>query len=149
MGPRPKVGRYGKGNEMNATYEESETLAAIRHANAYELANIADCGIPASSDSAGAEMLDTVRLATLDALRYGNLTDDTISEIADSCPSVYTGEIWAQFTDLAAWAEDIEEFAPDEYDMTKRASVALYMISERLVRRIADMIGDEFDGVSE
>jgi hypothetical protein len=97
----------------------------------------ADCFEPDTSDSPGAAFLESVRDNIIEAWEEGRLTDedsdgDTVHEIADGAPDVYTATRWAEFRDLGAWQEEPE--AMDEWpsDLTDAAGVALYQIAERL-----------------
>jgi hypothetical protein len=112
----------------------------------YELASMADCASPDSLDSPGARFL----LEVADACRElvtenpGSSADDlrdSVSEIADGAPDVYTYARWQEFVDLGAWNEDLSELGCDGDDMTQAAAVCLYMIAERLaVAVIEDLL---------
>lgn len=142
----------------------TETIAL----NAYELANLADCGTPdepgpfgfVDADtvgtqpeaSPGARFLLGVWSAVAEAIdNYTDgSTDDQRSEdaheIADSAVPIYTHELWATFVDLAAYQEDVTEYVSstrtDGYDMQRLASVALYMIAERLALALLESAGE-------
>lgn len=118
----------------------TDTLNDIHTRTAYALAADADTHSPDSLTSVGAGFLDTVRVATLEAVENGSGVreeddSDTAHELADSCVPVYTYTTWQVFTDLCAWQEEDEagELAGDEPDMTRRAMIALYVIARRLV----------------
>lgn len=116
--------------------EEIESLTAFR------LANAADVPCPDSDTSAGADFLRAVRDAFVERYTYkaehGETFDaDDVTSLADDAPDVYTGEMWAQFVDLAAYREDTSELTSEDSDMDQRARVALYLIAERLVIELA------------
>lgn len=119
--------------------------------NPFSLATLADCASPDTSDSPGAQFL--ARIARDVAEHVGDAPlgwsdqlgglDDAAHEIADSAVPIYTHERWQTFVDLAAYHEDVTELAaPDSFDLTGLAGVALYMIAERLVRALADELSD-------
>lgn len=120
--------------------------ASIRELNAYHLADLAGCATPDNSESAGAQMLASIRDALADHLdSYGagiepdDLDDDgSLHEIADAGPNVYTFTKWQQFVDLAAWQEDPSELGSDGSDMDSAASVCLFIIAERLVAALVE-----------
>ena len=107
--------------------------------SAYFLAGMADCASPNTPESAGAVFLTRVAHDTLAALDYVDAvtdereTEDIPSEVADAAVPIYTHNVWATFTDLAAWQEDPTELMGGEFDMEQAAKVSLYMIAERLV----------------
>jgi hypothetical protein len=115
-------------------------LKNISTMNGYVLANLADSGMPENGVenlSAGADMLDTVRTSFIEYVEYagddyttGQARDDSM-EYADECVPIYTSQIWATFSDLDAWTEDVTEYG-ELTDMMKGAQVALLMICERL-----------------
>lgn len=114
----------------------------IESLNAYALANAADCGCPDALDSAGAAFLTGVRNAFVERYNHPEhgetFNGDDVSDIADAAPDYRNLQRWQEFTDLAAWQEDITEFCrPDASDLTTAAGVALYMIAERLVIELA------------
>ncbi len=125
----------------------------IKSFTAYRLANEAEVTCPDSPESAGAVFLTSVRDATVELLEYkpdvepSDLDyDGAVHEIADGAPSCYTYTRWMQFTDLAAWQEDIEEYGPPE-DMNQGAAIALLEIARRLVNTLAEQawVEDEED----
>lgn len=116
-------------------------LAQLATRTPYQLALDADCANPNSHTSAGAALLDNVRDAVIEAVKFDpelatedgfNRGRDITHEIADAAPSVYTGQKWAEFADVGAYLEDISELASDSTDMDNMGSVALYVIAERL-----------------
>lgn len=116
--------------------EEIESLTAFR------LANAADVPCPDSDTSAGADFLRAVRDAFVERYTYkaehGETFDaDDVTSLADDAPDVYTGEMWAEFVDLAAYREDISEFGDSSADMDYKARYALYVIAERLIQELA------------
>lgn len=111
----------------------------------YRLANEAECSCPDSSESAGARFLESVRDGIVEAVEaydwsdndgmdaYQDLNDDdTIRDVCDNAPSVYTARRWAEFVDLGAYEEDPTELSNDASDMTATAGVNLYLIAQRL-----------------
>lgn len=112
------------------------TIDEIRDTTPNQLARMADCDAPDSQLSPGAIFLSNVRDAFLERYDDGSYDDDTACEIADDAPSIYTYTLWKQFTDLAAWQEDISDLSDPSGDMNRNASIALYMIAERLVRAL-------------
>ena len=97
-----------------------------------ELARIAGCGYPDSSVSAGAVLLRAVAVSVAESIGYGDDRgeDEIAGEIAGSAPSVYTYRVWAEFTDLSGWDEDMEGYESDT--ITNGATIALQLICERL-----------------
>ena len=117
----------------------------------WHLSNMAGCGSPDRSDgigfaserardaepaSAGAQYLRRVAEAFAEALEYsgarGDDARDEAAEVVDSCVPIYTHDLWTTFVDLAAYQEDVSEYAGEEHDMEQLARVALYLIGERL-----------------
>lgn len=133
---------------MATTTKAAETL---RNLSIYRLSNEASCAGPDSNESAGARFLDSVRDAVIDHIEYqGQVGDpddwsDTISEIADNAPDVYTSTLWAEFVDLAAYTEDPTEFGFSGSDMEQGARICLYMIAERLARRLFEIAATNDD----
>lgn len=126
---------------MNAL-EATNAAAKVRDLSVWSLANTADCGTPDSETSAGAGFLKSVAYSVSDLMEEFDEDgaprdlDDRITEIADGAPDVYTHGLWVEFTDLAGYREDPSEIVGDEHDMTKLASVCLYIIAERLAREL-------------
>ena len=135
--------------------------AELSELTAYTLARVADCADPDTPTSAGAAMLGSVadmvaELLTFTADDLADVPTDaegiewidhlnfdgSLSNVADCAPDVYTAQKWREFTDLAAWNEDVTEFGPVE-DMDKAASVALYMIAERLATGLVARVAAE------
>jgi hypothetical protein len=100
----------------------------MTHRTVWTLAGLANCGDPDSAGSPGAVFLQHVRSCV------GEITDleDGVTEIADSCVPVYTHEKWQVFVDLCAYREDVSDYGLSS-DMDQNASVALFMIAERLL----------------
>jgi hypothetical protein len=118
-------------------------VADIQDWSAFRLANEADVTTPDSDTSEGARFLRSVRDATLETLTGMGLFEmDSFDahQIADDAPSIYTYTRWLQFTDLAAWTEDISELSDGSTDMEAMAGVALYIIAERLVGVIVEAV---------
>jgi hypothetical protein len=112
------------------------TVETIKAMEAFELARIADCASPDTSDSPGAKFLLGVRDAVVDELTHSHAADgydlaDILTEIAENAPSVYTHERWQEFVDLCAYTEDVTEFG-SELTMTSLAAIALHQIAYRL-----------------
>lgn len=106
---------------------------------AWQLARLADCMDPDSTNSPGAQFLHLVESCYHDAIAeewYD--ADDSPNEIADNAVPVYTHDRWQTFVDLGAYQEDATELGADASDLTQCAAVALYMIAERLVRTLHD-----------
>lgn len=107
-------------------------LDDMRKLSAYELAGMAECGNPDSTESAGAALLASVRDDVAEAIENRRTLDDAAHEIADKAPDVYTAKRWAEFVDLAAYQED-PELGEWPENLTDAAGIALYQIAERLV----------------
>lgn len=114
--------------------------------NAYQLANLADVSSPDAPDSPGALMLLLVQSAVWELLRAESDSDADVlrdmvgQEIDGVAPSIYTHEKWQQFTDLAAWEEDLSEWVGpgSDYDMDRLSNLALWQIGERLAYRLIE-----------
>lgn len=109
--------------------------AVVTEYTVYELARLAECASPDSEESAGARFLSSVQDAMNEQRAYsadGVVDDDTVTEVADGAPDVYTHRMWAEFVDLCAYQEDPTELGVDESDMEQAARVCLYMIATRL-----------------
>lgn len=127
---------------MTASNTAEEAAQRVAAMEVFELARLADCVSPDSATSPGASFLDGVRRAVLDAVAYGQDRDDSIPEIADGAPSVYTHGRWQEFLDLAAYQEDPRELADGFKDMTDSAHACLYLIAERLASALWDELED-------
>ncbi|WJN62923.1 Ocr-like antirestriction protein [Streptomyces phage phiScoe23] len=129
-------------------------LNEIKEYGAYRLARLADTGNPAEHWSAGAKLLTGVRDSVIEAVEY-ELDDsvtlaeaaeavrdgDSLGEIADGAPSIYTAELWNQFHDLSAWQEDLEELGGEPTnDLNKQAGLAVYLIAYRLASVLLEEI---------
>lgn len=157
-------------NDMTYSRElqarQDAALAELNNWTMHDLVIAADTADPDSTRgelSPGADMLDSVLVDVKDRVGYVDDVDDldpdglggdTIHEIADSAPSVYTYERWRQFVDLAAWDEDTNQFG--DTDMTTRAGYALYEIAYRLAYKLLEAAvqaardaADEWEGVGE
>jgi hypothetical protein len=126
----------------------TQRLAELMQATAYELADMAD--VSRTGGGAGDRFLLAVRDAWADELVDGrgfplapDEAEDIWNQIADDAPSVYTGRKWEQFTDLNAWSEDVSDLAGDITDMDKLASIALYMIADRLLHALYNELHDD------
>ena len=137
----------------------TEALESLKELNAYQLASMADTSSPDTLESDGAAFLAGIRDDVVEQLEWYNNGDyadaedasqlvdslrelDAFTNIPDSAPSIYTFTKWKQFVDLAAWQEDVEELAGDESDMDKLASIALYIIAERLVNALLETVSE-------
>jgi hypothetical protein len=125
-------------------------IAEIRGRSPFGLAGDGDAAGPDTLDSAGAVFLLQVAHEVCEAAeewlaggtRPADVCDasDKWAVIADVMPDVYTGMRWAEFVDLAAWSEDVEEYTTGGEDMTDLAGLALYVIAERLCGVLWDEI---------
>lgn len=114
--------------------EEEEEPAPKADRTVWQLARLADCADPDAWNSIGAKFLVRVETALEDAQDGAwGVSQDDLAELADGCVPIYTHEVWATFVDLAAYEEDVSELVGSERDLTKCASVALYLIAERLL----------------
>ena len=116
------------------------TLQDIKEYSVYELARLADCARPNTTDSPGGQFLDLVRLGFIEELGRGEfssdtLRDDTFREIADSAPDTYTHARWLQFVDLSAYEEEVP---PEITDWTEAAAWPLVEIAHRLLCALWD-----------
>lgn len=131
--------------------------ATFDNLTTWHLANLADCGSPDRPDrygfapdgiagqtfdpSPGARFLRSVADSVAEAIDYAgedfDPDDFDAHELADGAVPVYTHDIWEAFTDLAAYNEDPSEYGASDGDLTRMASVALYMIGERLAVALA------------
>ena len=144
--------------------ETTDALSSVRDLNAYQLARNAECADPDTLDSPGAKLLLGVRDDLIERLEseredgqswaqvFGDLDDEgQLGEIADAAPDVYTARMWNQFVDLAAYQEDISGYVTAEIQpsgkallliesLESAARMALYMIAERLVNALRELI---------
>lgn len=95
----------------------------------YSLAEVAGCFAPDSPTSPGAVFLLGIAEHVADSRDDG---EDAAAYIADAAVPVYTHDVWAAFVDLGAYREDPSELGDDGSDMTKSASLALYVVADRL-----------------
>ncbi len=129
-----------------------------KQATSWQLARLADCSDPDQHDgigfsddqdtsnsdgSPGARFLRSVESDVLEQMSDGYWSEDSPHEIADSCVPVYTHDLWATFTDLGAYSEDLADITDDTSDMNQNASLALYMIAARLAEAIHEQHEDE------
>lgn len=113
--------------------------------NAYQLAYLADCGVPDTRESLGAQFLLEVQEAT--AARRADFDGsedmtDVAHEIADGAASIYsTIDLWRTFVDLAGFREDVSDlgFEFDCNEAEKYPMTALYLIADRLA---SALLGD-------
>lgn len=106
----------------------------------YTLVRLADCSEPSDHDTPGARFL--LGIAEHVAERAGDDDDrhDLAHEVADAAIPPYTVDIWAVFVDLQGWHEDTRDLGDDGGDLTRSATLALFMIGERLA---AALLHDE------
>ena len=115
----------------------------LKSLNAYQLADIAECGVPTNQNNDGAEYLNDIRDDILNAYIENTLDDyphDTLNEIIDSNMPIYTGQFWRVFTDLEAYNEDASDFGYDGADMTRLATGCLWVIGHRLGSYIIEQL---------
>lgn len=129
---------------------DHDTLAAISDLTVYELASLADT----YADNEDAEgFLDGIRIGVLEAADYieaddweREMVEDYSGQahtIADGAPSIWTMQKWTEFVGTRAYHEDpVGEFGHSGEDMDQLASVALYMIAQRLVAALVTEIHD-------
>ena len=111
---------------------------------AWQLARLADCLDPDSPESPGAQFLARVESDYLERIEDDDYDEvDSPHEIADNAVPVYTHDLWATFTDLGAYQEDVTELGEYGEDLTQAARIALYMIADRLVRSLHDARDDD------
>lgn len=115
----------------------------IRALTSYSLAGMANCQGPDAIDSPGADYLDSVRIAVLEAFDYHrndvpNLMDHC-SDVAGEVLTVYTHPRWLVFVDLCAYQEDVSDLGPLE-DMETAAVWANAQIGDRLVSELVDSL---------
>jgi len=129
----------------------TDKLAEVKSYTVYALQDMADCTSPDTRESAGAVFLSRVRDDMVEHVEdiapedFQRETEETTWEVADSAVPIYTGEKWATFTDLGAYAEDVSELAGESGDMDHLGSVALYIIAERLAQAIRIELMDAID----
>lgn len=102
--------------------------------NPYILASVAEVSPPDNATSPGAEFLISVARAVEDARAEGLTSDeleDRVHEIANDAPSIYTYPMFQQFTDLAAWQEDLSGWG-ELTGMEEGARLCLFQIAHRL-----------------
>lgn len=128
----------------------ARALENIQAMTAFRLANEVDCGCPDTDESAGADLLRSVRDSFVDAVENDPATwlteddwADAVHEIADGAPSIYTHRKWLEFVDLTAYNEDLDDLGGTSGDMERDAGVALYIIADRLVHRLHEMLMDD------
>jgi len=114
-------------------------LDGIRALNVWDLASIADCGRPDTSESLGANFLNYVKRDVIEALEDENWSagldsndaSEKASEIANEAPSHENYTRWMEAGDLAAWDEE-PEAGEWPTEGTQIVAVMLYQIAERL-----------------
>lgn len=150
---------------LSAALAEVDALPDLSTA---ALAALADCVCPDRDEKAGRSFLSGVAEAVADLLgdELRGLDDDAAAdeilatvtawregdapfEIADGAPSVYTFTMWKQFVELAAWQEDVSEFGDPGDDLSRAASLALYVIARNLVDALVDRVAEEVGLIAE
>lgn len=137
-------------------------LAEVNDWSTFLLSDEAGCSSPDSASSEGATFLANVRDATVelieshldeieDAEWFDSANDDgSVSEIADGAPSIYTHQLWSEFTDLGAYNEDPTDLGFDDTtDMNRLASVCLYIIAERLANAVLFHVREAVESAEE
>ena len=126
-----------------------DATADIQALNSHQLAYLAGTSSPDSHNSPGANYLDRLRDTICDSYRYAAERNDTfdsddLHQIVDGCIPVYTHELWATFTDLAAYEQDVRDYGyefdpdrPEQYPAT-----ALYMVGMALASDLMERIGN-------
>ena len=117
------------------TETQKRELLAV---NAYELAQMADCGIPDNSASPGAVFLSEIRDDFVELLPQ--MSEDVRNEIADLAPGANTHFQWLIFADLKAYYEGFDDMPdnPAEY-----ASYGLATIAGRLVDALVEYVEED------
>lgn len=123
-------------------------ISEIRELSAFSLsADCPDIVSPDTMDSSGAVFLTDVRDAIVDAWELGEFDEgddhDTIAELSDGAPSVYTHELWEQFVDLAAYRVDISELWGGALE--DAPGLALYLVAERLGHHLLGLLREDYD----
>jgi hypothetical protein len=120
----------------------SSTVEKLEALNAYDLASLADCGIPRNSSSDGAEFLTSVRDSFVEYLKEadneGEEFDPSEHSIVDENLPVFHSEQWGIFVDLEAFHEDTREIGLS--DMNTMALGLIAEIGNRLVSALAGEI---------
>lgn len=109
--------------------ERAERLRAL---NAYQLARIADCGDPDTTESMGAEFLLRIADSLAEAIEDKELDEDRISDIVSNSPNTYTHQMWQEFVDLCAYQQDTSDYGKPE-SINDQAAYALIDIAQSLV----------------
>jgi hypothetical protein len=143
------------------SYESA--IAEIEGYGAYILADssFAGVGSPDTSESEGACFLREVRDVTVEAIRGiepaedGEITADAVRGIRDSddltyaldgCVPIYTGRLWAVFTDLALYHEEADEYTGT---LTGVAMAVMAEVARRLSDVLIEMVADSIDRDSD
>ena len=113
--------------------EIAAALEYLKNLSVYEMANLADCGMPDSQDSAGAELFDAIRLYLIESLEFNPLGAIEVASIADMSLNVLTHQIWLQFVDLCGYNEDLSDGMALGSTMTQQANYVLASIAERVI----------------
>jgi len=115
-------------------------LQYLEDVSVFELSRIADCGSPDSNTSAGAELLDAIRVNLIDHLRHDAEAAVPVSDIADMSQNVYTHPIWLQFVDLCGYEEDLSDYMALGSTMTEQAQYVLANIAERTIVALCESL---------
>lgn len=126
-------------------------LDDVRGRTVWSLAREANSYSPDDETSPGGEFLDSVRTAFVEAVEY--LTEPDADDIrnldpfeyVDGSVPVYTSNLWRTFVDLGAYNEDVSEWGDFGDDLNKAASLALFVIGERLFLGLAEDVADSLD----
>ena len=116
----------------------------------WELARMGECAQPDSEDSVGGKWLRTVEgmaandiMEELDGIDPYDLLD-VITNVADSTVPVWsTHQLWQIFVDLCAYETDLYGSATERTNMTDRASLALFLIANRLITELVTPSGQK------
>jgi hypothetical protein len=103
----------------------------------FALARLADCADPDSASSPGGRWLLGIAEGVAERC-HDEDRHDLAHEIADSAVPVYTADLFAVLVDLAAYREDVADLVDAGDDLTRRASLALYVVAERLALALLD-----------
>ncbi len=135
----------------------SDTTTKTTEPTVWRLANDAGVAGPDSVTSPGADWLRLVygsALEIAEQIRDNGWTVsamiedgdglDLVTESADSVVPIYTHNLWEVFVDLAAYTEEIEDYEIVD-NLNHAASVALYLIAERLISVTLDEIAANED----
>lgn len=130
-------------NDTDTKVEHAlEFLAKV---SVWELSRIADCASPDSATSAGADLLDSIRVNLIDFLQHDSEGIVPVLEIADASVTVYTHAIWLTFVDLCAYNEDLSAYMALGSTMTEQAQYVLVQVAERVLTELCTLLELEMD----